>query len=146
VRQAGVVQGQEAFVRLDYEGMHVRGQARVPGQGGPRDLTIDTTLAAGTLDDNQMEAVLTALPLAANGRYTLAVYASGEGRVQNFTFAVAGEESVTVPAGTFACWRVDLTGGSQPLTFYVAKDAPYSLVKYEMVGIPVAFELTAVSR
>jgi len=146
VRMAGVVQGQEAFVRLDYEGMHVRGQARVPGQGGPRDLTIDTTLAAGTLDDNAMEAVLTALPLAANGRYTFPVFAGGEGRVQNVTLAVAGEESVTVPAGTFACWRVDLTGGSQPLTFYVAKDAPYTLVKYEMVGMPVAFELTAVSR
>jgi zinc protease len=146
VRQAGVVQGQEAFVRLDYEGMHVRGAARVPAQGGPRNLTIDTTLAAGTLDDNQMEAVLTALPLAANGRYTFAVYAGGEGRVQNLTLAVAGEDSVTVPAGTFACWRVDLTGGSQAFTYYVAKDAPYAVVKYEMVGMPVAFELTAVSR
>jgi zinc protease len=143
VRQAGTVQGQEAFVRLDYEGMHVRGSARVPGREGPRNLTIDTTLAAGTLDDNQMEAVLSALPLAANGRYAFPVYASGEGRVQTLTLAVAGEESVTVPAGTFACWRVDLTGGPQAMTFYVAKDAPYALVKYEMVGMPVAFELTA---
>ena len=143
VRQAGAVQGQEAFVRLDYEGMHVRGAARVPGQGGPHDLTIDTTLAAGTLDDNQMEAVLSALPLAANGRFTFTVYAGGEGRVQTITLAVAGEESVTVPAGTFACWRVDLTGGSQPMTFYVAKDAPNMIVKYEMVGMPVGFELTA---
>jgi len=143
VRQAGAVQGQEVFVRLDYEGMHVRGQARVPGREGPRNLTIDTTLAAGTLDDNEMEAVLSALPLAANARFTFPVYAGGEGRVQSLTLAVAGEESVTVPAGTFNCWRVDLTGGSQPLTFYVAKDAPFTLVKYEMVGMPVAFELTA---
>jgi zinc protease len=143
VRQAGVVQGQEAFVRLDYEGMHVRGSARVPAQGGPRNLTIDTTLAAGTLDDNQMEAVLTALPLAANARFTFPVYAGGEGRVQSLTLAVAGEESITVPAGTFACWRIDLTGGSQALTFYLAKDAPFTLVKYEMVGMPVAFELTS---
>jgi zinc protease len=143
VRQAGTVQGQEAFVRLDYEGMHVRGQARVPGREGPRNLTIDTTLAAGTLDDNQIEAVLTALPLAANARFTFAVYASGEGRVQTLTLAVAGEESATVPAGTFNCWRIDLTGGSQPMTFYVAKDAPFVLVKFEMVGMPVAFELVS---
>jgi zinc protease len=143
VRQAGTVQGQEAFVRLDYEGTHVRGQARVPGREGPRNLTIDTTLAAGTLDDNQIEAVLTALPLAANARFTFAVYASGEGRVQTLTLAVAGEESATVPAGTFNCWRIDLTGGSQPMTFYVAKDAPFVLVKFEMVGMPVAFELVS---
>jgi len=130
-------------VRLDYEGTHVRGQARVPGREGPRNLTIDTTLAAGTLDDNQIEAVLTALPLAANARFTFAVYASGEGRVQTLTLAVAGEESATVPAGTFNCWRIDLTGGSQPMTFYVAKDAPFVLVKFEMVGMPVAFELVS---
>ena len=121
----------------------MRGSARVPGREGPRSLTIDTTLAAGTLDDNQMEAVLGALPLAANSRFTFPVYASGEGRVQTLTLAVAGEESVTVPAGTFSCWRIDLTGGSQALTFYVAKDAPYTLVKFEIVGAPVAIELTA---
>ena len=56
---------------------------------------------------------------------------------------VTGEESVTVPAGTFACWRVEMSGGPQGMTFYVTKSAPYLLVKYEMVGMPVAFELTA---
>jgi zinc protease len=143
VRQTSTVQGQEAFVRLDYDGQHVRGQARVPGPQGSHDVNVDTTLAAGTFDDNQMETLLAALPLAANARFTLPVFAGSEGRGRSLTLAVSGEESVTVPAGTFACWRLDMTGGEQGLTFFVTKDAPYIVVKYAMVGMPVAFELTA---
>ncbi len=143
VRQSGSVQGQATSLRLDYEGTHVRGQGRVPGQAGPRDLTVDTTLAAGTFDDNQMEAVLLALPVAANARFNIPVFLSGEGRGQVYTVAVTGEDSVTVPAGTFACWRLEMSGGPQGMTFYLTKGAPYAVVKYEMVGMPVAFELTA---
>ena len=143
VRQSGSVQGQATFLRVDYDGTHVRGQARVPGPGGLHDLTIDTTVAAGTLDDNQLELMLLALPLAANARFNLPVFLSGEGHGQVMTVTVTGEDSVTVPAGSFPCWRLEMTGGPQGMTFYVTKSAPYAVVKYEMVGMPVAFELTA---
>ena len=142
VRQSGTVQGQQAFLRLDYEGTHVRGQGRTPGPQGMREATVDTTLAEGTLDDNAMEALLSALPLAANGRWSLPMFSGGQGTVRTMTASVGGEESVTVPAGAFACWRVELADGEQPLTFYVMKDAPYVVVKYTMAGAPVAFELT----
>jgi hypothetical protein len=69
------------------------------------------------------------------------VGSEGHGRI--LTLAVTGEESVTVPAGTFACWRLEVTGGEQGMTFFVSKDAPYIVVKYAMVGMPVGFELTA---
>jgi len=143
LRLAGTVQGQQMSVQLDYDGLHVRGQARVPGREGPRDVHVDTTLAAGTLDDNQVEALLGALPLAANARFTIPVFDGTTGSGRTLTLNVAGEESVTVPAGTFACWRIEETGGEQPLAFWVAKDAPFVLVKFAMVGMPLAFELTA---
>ncbi|MGD0483650.1 MAG: insulinase family protein [Gemmatimonadales bacterium] len=136
-------QGQQMFVRLDYDGTHVRGQAHMPGREGMHDVNVDTTLAAGTLDENEMEAVLGALPLAANARFTLPVFAGSEGHGRVLTLAVGGEESVTVPAGTFACWRVEMTGGDQGMTLYVSREAPFLIVKYAMVGIPMAFELTA---
>jgi hypothetical protein len=142
VRQSGAVQGQQTFLRLDYEGTHVRGQGRTPGPQGMREANVDTTLAEGTLDDNAMEALLSALPLAASGRWSLPMFSGGQGTVRTMTASVAGEESVTVPAGMFACWRVELAGGDQPLTLYVMKDAPYVVVKYTMAGAPVAFELT----
>jgi zinc protease len=143
VRQSGTMQGQQTFLRLDYEGTHVRGQGRTPGPQGMREATVDTTLAQGTLDDNAMEALLSALPLAASGRWSLPMFSGGQGAVRTMTASVTGEESVTVPAGTFACWRVELAGGDQPLTLYVMKDAPYVVAKYSIEGAPVAFELTA---
>ncbi|MFI5214880.1 MAG: M16 family metallopeptidase, partial [Gemmatimonadales bacterium] len=111
VRQSGTQAGQQTFVRLDYAAGRVRGQARVVGRGGPHDVTVDTALAVGVLDDNEIAALALALPFAAGAHWTLPVFSSGKGEVINMTFAVAGEESVTVPAGTFACWKLDIQGG-----------------------------------
>ena len=47
------------------------------------------------------------------------------------TVRVEGEETVTVPAGTFAAWRVTMAvAGSEHHAWY-AKDAPHLLVRYE---------------
>jgi len=105
------------------------------------DVNSDTTVAAGTLDDNQLGSVIQALPLAAAAHWSLPVFQGGKGSVANMTFTVTGEESVTVPAGTFSCWKVELTGGDNGLIFYVSKDNP-TIVKLEIQGAPVAFELT----
>jgi zinc protease len=143
VRQGGRVQGNETFVRLDYAGGRVRGQSRSPaGMGQPmNERTIDTTVTDATLDDNQMAATLLALPFAAGARFSMPVFSGGEGVLKTYTAAVVGEESVTVPAGTFACWKVEVTGATTPITFYVAKDTP-QIVKLELTGAPLAFELT----
>jgi predicted Zn-dependent peptidase len=142
VRQSGTTGGQPASVTLDYDGMHVSGHAHVPSRTGVHDAAVDTTLAEGTLDDDELSALLPALPLASGGRWVVNAFSGGEGVVRTLTLKVAGEDSVTVPAGTFQCWRLEVTGGQTPLTFYVSKAAPFALVKYELVGQPVSFELT----
>jgi zinc protease len=141
VRQGGRQQGQNTFVRLDYAAGRVRGQSRTLAQTGPRELTIDTTVAAGVLDDNQAEILMSVLPYAADARWTLPVFAGGKGAVANTTIHVLGEESVTVPAGTFPCWKVEVSGGEQTVIMYVSKERP-GVVKLELQGIPVVFELT----
>jgi zinc protease len=142
IRQSGMTGGQPASISLDYDGTHVTGHAHVPTREGVHDAAVDTTLAEGTLDDDEVGALLSALPLASGGRWVVNAFSGGEGVVRTLTMRVAGEDSVTVPAGTFQCWKVELTGGQTPLTFYVGKAAPYALVKYELVGQPVSFELT----
>jgi hypothetical protein len=141
VRQSGTQAGQQVFVRLDYAGGRVRGQAHALGRGGPHDVTVDTTVAAGVLDDNEIAVMSLALPFAAGAHWTLPVFAGGKGEVLSMTFAVVGEESVTVPAGTFACWKLDIQGGDSGITLYIAKENP-AIVKLEIQGAPVAFELT----
>jgi zinc protease len=142
VRQGGRLQGQDSYVRLDYEGARVRGQSRTPSRGGPRELTIDTTLSAATFDDNELALLLMALPFQAGARWTFPAFSGGEGTVRSFTVEVTGEEQVTVPAGTFACWKVEVTGGQIPATFYFPKEGPPAFVKLELTGVPIVFELT----
>jgi zinc protease len=141
-RLSGTVRGQQTFLRLDYEGTRVRGQRRVLGEQGMREANVDTTLAEGTLDDNQWEALLGGLPYAANGWWSVPVFVGAVDRIRTMSVSVAGEESVTVPAGTFDCWRLDVTGGDDPRTFYMMKEAPYVVVKWMIAGAPFVVELT----
>jgi zinc protease len=142
VRQSGTAGGQQEAVALDFDGMHVKGHVHVPQRTGVRDADVDTTLAAGTFDDNQVTPLLLALPLAAGGRWTLNAFASADGVVRSLTVSVTGDSTLTVPAGTFDCWKVDMAGGQVPMHFYITQAAPYLMVRYELVGTPVAFELT----
>jgi hypothetical protein len=142
VRQGGAVQGQPTFVRLDYADGRVRGSARAPsGPGQMRDVTVDTTVVPGTLDDNQIAIVMSALPYAAQARWSLPVFSGGQGQLRTYQLSVVGEESVTVPAGTYVCWKVEVAGAEQPVTMYVSKEPPVGIVKLELSGMPVSFEL-----
>jgi len=142
-RETGTIQNQPTFIRVDYADGRVRGSAHsvTPGQP-PRDVAIDTALAAGTLDQDQLQAVIVALPLAAGGQWTIPMFQGDEGQSRTASIRVAGEDSVTVPAGTFAAWKVEVSGMDQTMNLYVAKGDDPVLVKLEIVGAPLAFELT----
>ncbi len=142
LRENGSQGGQPMSMVLDYQGSRVTGHVHVPSRQGVRDAAVDTTLAEGTLDQNIFSALLTGLPLAAGARWTVNAYDGTEGVVRALSATVTGEDSVTVPAGGFACWKLELTGGQFPINFYVTKTAPYMIAKYELVGPPVVFELT----
>ena len=53
----------------------------------------------------------------------------------------AGGGEVTVPAGTFPVYRVELSGLSQNLTYFVTTAAPFRIVKMAIAGTPVEFVL-----
>jgi predicted Zn-dependent peptidase len=143
LREGGSQGGQAMSMTLDYQGTHVTGHVHVPSRQGMRDAAVDTTLAEGTLDQNVFSALLTALPLASGAHWMVNGYDGTEGVVRPLTATVVGDDSVTVPAGAFACWKVAVTGGQFPINFYITKTAPYLIAKYELVGPPVVFELTA---
>jgi len=54
---------------------------------------------------------------------------------------VTGTQSVTVPAGTFDSYVVEMTGGQVPLMFYVTTAQPYRVVKSAPVGPPIEIVL-----
>jgi hypothetical protein len=56
------------------------------------------------------------------------------------TFRVAGVESVTVPAGTFDAYRVEVSG-PQAITLFVRRAAPHVVLRRELAAAPVVIEL-----
>jgi zinc protease len=142
VRQGGVVQNQATRVSLDYASGRVRGNSRTPqAPGQMAERSVDTTAAAGTFDDNQLPLVLMALPLAAEARWNLPMFSGGDGAMKTYGVTVEGQQEVTVPAGTFRTWRLGVSGGQVPVTMYVSLTAPHVIVRIELTGAPLAFEL-----
>ena len=82
-----------------------------------------------------LQMAIAAMPLAPGYRTTLRTAETGmQQRIRYWSLQVAGEESVTVPAGTFQTYKVvvepiDDEGGG--MTFWVSKDAPRVIVKGE---------------
>ncbi|MBA4157886.1 MAG: insulinase family protein [Gemmatimonadetes bacterium] len=130
-------------VELRQEGSRVIGQAQLPEQmGGTRE--VDTEVVAGTLLPGMDEFVLAAADLRDGATITLPVFDALTGNVGNVTYRVTGTETITVPAGSFPVFRVEVAGGQQPMTLYVRQEAPHIVVRQEIVGAPVTIELQSV--
>ena len=142
VDQTGSTQGQPTDIHLSYSGGRVRGKATTPQQNGPpQTIQIDTAVATGTYDDNALAVVFPALPLAAGQAFNLSVFESGKGQVKVIQVKVSDGGTVVVPAGSFDSFKLDVTGGQVPTTFYVSKATPRRIVKIELVGAPFIFQL-----
>ena len=146
VDQTGSTQGpagpQPTDIHVTYGGGRVKGKATTPQPNGPsQTIQIDTTIAAGTYDDNAVAVIFPALPLAAGRTFNLNVFESGKGQVKVIQVKVSDGGTVIVPAGSFDSFKLDVTGGQLPTTFYVSRATPRRIVKIEFVGAPFIFQL-----
>jgi hypothetical protein len=140
VKQSGQVRGAEMKIDVVYAGGRARGTATTPGQQGMKTIAVDTVVPAGAVDDNVLQSLLPTLPLAEGKSFTVDVFASGQGISKPVTIQVSGADTVTVPAGSFDAWRLLVTGGPVPVTFWVSKADP-RVVKMAITGAPMSFEL-----
>lgn len=135
--------GQAAETRLIYAEGRVRGRAETPDPraGALKVTDVDTTVAAGTIDMNAFQPLVAALPLAEDASFTVGAFEASENTVRTLTVKVSGAADVTVPAGTFPAYRLEVSGTPQPLVFFVSRAAPQRLLRIELVGQPLSFEL-----
>jgi len=140
--QPGTVQGQHTEIHLSYAEGRVKGTSMSPQPGGtPKSITVDTTIPAGTIDDNVLALLLTALPLEQGKTFNLNVFSTGEGTTKVVSVKVAAFENVAVPAGTFPAYRLELSGMQLPLVMHVTQQAPRRIVRIAPTGAPLVFEL-----
>jgi len=73
-------------------------------------------------------------------------FSPATGLLDRVTVQVVKAESVTVPAGIFATWQVELDTGNSKSQAWIGRDAPNPLVKYVDGGNGGTFELREYSR
>jgi hypothetical protein len=130
-------------VQLSFTPGHVTGPARLPAQMGG-DKAIDAAIPAGTVASGMESLAVMSADLAPGRTITLPSFSATSNAVVTVTATVVGSESVTVPAGTFDTWKVEVTGGDTPYTVWVRKDGPHLAVKQAIAAQPIVLELQSV--
>ncbi|MBU6367631.1 MAG: insulinase family protein [Gemmatimonadetes bacterium] len=141
LKQDGTAQGQAITVDVRYAGGRATGTAKTPGPQGLTEVKVNAEVPAGILDDNLVPSLLPLFPLAPGATVPVTVFNGGRGNTKTWTVRVEREEIVTVPAGTFATYRVAVDGPDQPVTFFVNKGDPRRIVKIAFNGVPLEIVL-----
>ncbi len=132
-------------MNLDMKGTKIVGMMSMQGKETPVDVEIGGPLfaeAAGAAN------VIGCLPLADGYSATFRNFDAQKMKPKLMALKVVGSESVTVPAGTFDAYKVNVEsadGGSDKMTFWIAKDSrkpvKMSAVLASMGGATMTAEL-----
>ncbi len=137
--QSGRIQGQEMGMRITYAGGKASGEGQVPGAQGMEPVRFaDVAVPAGTIDENLASVFLPYLAWGPDARHTLNVLTS-KGAVQPRTYAVSGEEPVTIAGAAVPAFKVSVSGGEAPVVIWIEKAAPHRVLKIGPVGQPIEF-------
>lgn len=109
-------------IALTFPGDSVRGTMSVPG-GDPASVLVAPGDRRIVVNGAMLEALLPLLPLAAGWSGTVAQLTPTPlgASVVPLTLTVVGEDSVAVPAGTFAAWRMTARAADAEQQLWVSK-------------------------
>ena len=122
---------------------------------GADDVTITSIAADGTettrnvnarpdmLDNEQTLQTQRALPLAEGYRTVYTDLVPSTGAAVRMNVNVTGREQVTVPAGVFAAWHVEMSAGGVTHEAWYDVDPPYLMLRYLNGTSGVEFRLRA---
>jgi dipeptidyl aminopeptidase/acylaminoacyl peptidase len=145
LRKRNLTQG-PAVIDLDFSGDKATGKMNMNGQEKPIAVDLGGPLFA---DGSGAYQVIANLPLAIGYSTTFRNFDAMTKKVKLQQLSVAGEDTVTVPAGKFDTYRVEITsadGGSDKKSLWVSKDTrkvvKVSAVVASMGGATVTQELS----
>lgn len=136
--QTGRFQGNDMRLSIRYGGGRATGSGRAPGQQGMQEVSYrDAAVPDGAVDDNLLVALLPFFAWRDGATVEVNVFLSGRGTVERRTLRVDGQEVVTVPAGTFGAYRVQLVGGDASGTYWIEVAEPHRVLKFGPAGVPL---------
>jgi hypothetical protein len=145
LRKRSVKQG-PVSITVDFAGGKATGNVNMNGQDNPISADLGGELFADAPGSKQ---VIGCLPLADGYTVTFRNFDLQKQKVKLMQLKVTGSETVTVPAGKFETFKVEITsadGGSDQTTVWIAKDSRQAVrvssVVAAMGGAKMTAELT----
>jgi hypothetical protein len=145
VRKRSIHQG-PVEVELAFQDNKVTGSMKMNGSDKPVSVDLGGPIFP---EVTAAPAVLASLPLAEGYTTAFRTFDVQKQKVNVMRLRVAGSETVTVPAGTFDAFKVEVApadGGADKATIWVAKESrkavKFSAVVSEMGGATFTAELT----
>lgn len=121
-----------------------KGKLSIQAKTADGDKTATINVPADSWDNDQSLVSIRALPLADGYSFTYTNVVGASAAVVKTTITVVGRETVTVPAGSFTAYKVEMDfGQGKNLAWYDVK-APHHIVKYENVPAKQVIVLTKV--
>lgn len=130
---------QTVRIELRLEGDKVVGSMQMPGAPEPSEISIDAV--SGTLLPGMEVFAVMVTDLATTKQFRIPAVNPQTRTIVPLEFKVVGESKVTVGAGEFDVYEVEVSGGPMPIRLLVRKDGPHIAVKQEVAGQPVSVEL-----
>lgn len=134
--QTGQMMGQEARIAVDYANGRAKGSASIPGPAGPQTHTVDAEVPADVVDDNMISVLVPLLPWAADASWEFPMFSAGKNAVSTATLRAVASEDVTIPAGTFKAYKVELKAGESTVALWIDA-ASGRVLKLAPAGAPI---------
>jgi hypothetical protein len=129
VSEQKTIKTANSTVQLETE--YANGQVTISANvdGNSRSASID--VPANAIDNDQLLMTLRALPFAEGYSVQYVVIVTQNALKVDTTFTVQATEVVTVPAGSFESWPVEISAGQTHQTAWYQVAAPHMLVQYD---------------
>jgi hypothetical protein len=114
--------GMSATSRIAFANGKATGTIQRATPGGVQNRAVDTAIAPGTIIDGTEIPLLSTVDFSQDLTLTFQTFDPKMGRVKPYELKVLGKESVTVPAGTFDAWKLQLTSNETVLVWVSASD------------------------
>ncbi len=122
---------------LAYAKGRITGSSKLP-QG---EKAVDAAVPAGTLLSGMDQFAIMLHDFGKDKELALPVFNAQTGTISSFRAQAVGESRVTVPAGSFDVYELDVSGAEGSMRVFVSKTAPRVIVKQEFTTQPVVMEL-----
>lgn len=137
-------------IRIEQGAARLQGDVRLEGDrirgtlnAGQGPVQIDLAVPPGVLVADMLELAVWVADLEVGTELRVPVASVSAGTVSNAVIRVEERTSITVPAGTFDVFRVEVEGAERQ-TLWVRTDAPHIVVRVAPGDQPIVVELVAV--